>query len=162
MSNPNDIAKKTRESRKGNEPLSTEARAAIYASVVADEDKTVIAHRFNINLSTVYDIMKRYSERKDFKSRPRSGRPRSLNARGERYLVRLARRVPNASWRTLLQLSGNCVCERVARKILHRHHIRKCRPKRCPKLTPLRAKKRREFCRFWKGSELELASVSKP
>ena len=91
------LLRKHAESRKRNEPLSPEARTAIYASVAAGENKTVIARRFNINRSTVYDTIEQYSKRNDFKSRPRAGRPRSLNTRGERYLVRLARRVPNAS-----------------------------------------------------------------
>ena len=146
MSNPNDIAKKTRESRKRSEPLFPEARTAIYASVAVGENKTVIARRFNINRSTVYDTINRYSKRNDFESRPRTGHPRLLNACGERYLVRLARRVPNASWRTLLQMSGNRVSEMTARKFLRRHHIYKRRSRRRSKLTPLHAKKRRAFC----------------
>ena len=40
MSNPYDIAKKIRESRKGNENLFPEACAAIYANVEASEDET--------------------------------------------------------------------------------------------------------------------------
>ena len=85
MSNPNDIAKKMRESRKRSESHSPEARAAINASVVTSEDKTVIARRFNINRSTVYDTIDQYSGRNNFKSRPRGGRPRSLNIREEYY-----------------------------------------------------------------------------
>ena len=146
MSYPNDIAKKARESRKRSEPLSPEARATIYASVSAGEDKTVIARSFNINRSTVYDTIDRYSERNDFESRSRAGRLRSLNTCEENYLIRLARRVPNASWRTLLQMSGNRVSEMTARKFLRRHHIYKRRSRRRSKLTPLHAKKRRAFC----------------
>ena len=131
--------------RKRNENLSPEVRAAIWASVEAGEKKTDIARRFNVDRSTVDRTMKRFSERHDFKSRPRSGGPRSLSDRGERYLVQLARRFPNVTWKTLLQLEGNSVSESTARKILRRHHIRKCRSKRRPKLTPPYAAKRLEF-----------------
>ena len=157
MSNPNDIAKKTRESQKRSEPFFSEAHAAIYASVAAGEDKTVIVRRFNINRSTVYDTIDRYSKRNDFKSRPRVGHPRLLNTREEYYLVRLARRLSNASWRTLLQLSGSRASEMTARSILRRHHIYKRRSRRRSKLTSLHAKKRCAFCQFWMGREVEPA-----
>ena len=149
-------------SRKRNRPLSPEVRAAIWRNVVAGEKKTVIARCFNISRPTIYRIIKRFSKRHDFKSNPIAGRPRSTNPREERYLVQLTRKVPDVSLRTLVQLSGINVSVSTAKRILRRHHIRKCRSRRRPKLTPLRAKKRREFCRFWKGREAELASVCKP
>ena len=70
---------------KKNEPLSPEVRAAIYASVAAGEKKAAIACRFNIDPSTVYDTIKRFSERHDFKSRLTSGPLRTLDAREKRY-----------------------------------------------------------------------------
>ena len=114
--------------------------------------KTVIARCFNISRPTIYRIIKRFSKRYDFKSSPIEGRPTSTNPREERYLVQLARKVSDVSLRTLVQLSGIGVSVSTARRILRRHHIRKCRSKRCLKLTPLYAAKRLEFCRFWKGA----------
>ena len=111
--------------RKKTKPLSPEVRAAIWADVVAGEKKTVIARRFNISRPTIYRIMKRFSERHDFKSRPIAGRPKSVDPREERVLVRLARRFPKASWRTLVQMDGDHMSVSTARRILHRHNIRK-------------------------------------
>ena len=124
--------------------------------------KTVIARHLNIDRKNDNRSIVRFSECHNPKSRTYSGGLRFLNAREEHYLVQLARRVPNVPWRTLLQLDGNCVSENTSRRILHRHHICKRRSKRCPKLTSLNATKRLEFCCFWKGRELELASVCKP
>ena len=111
--------------REIHESISSEVRAAIWADVVAGEKKTVIARRFNISRPTIYRIMKRFSERHDFKSRPIAGRPKSVDPREERVLVRLARRFPKASWRTLVQMDGDHMSVSTARRILHRHNIRK-------------------------------------
>ena len=162
ISDPYDLGTEITGSRQGNKDLSSEVRAAIWASVKAREKKTGIARRFNIDRSTVNRTMKRFAERHDFKSRPRLGGPRSLSDRGKRYLVQLARRFPNVTWKTLLQMEENSVSESTARKILRRHHIRKCRPRRCPRLRLPHVAKRLEFCYFWKGRKSELASVCKP
>ena len=97
MSDPYDLGTDITESRQRNKNLSPEVRAAIWASVKACEKKTDIARRFNIDCSTVDHTMKRFSERHDFKSRPRSGSPRSLSDRGERYLFQLSMRFLNVT-----------------------------------------------------------------
>ena len=60
MLNPYDFGTEITKDRNKNDPLSSEARAAIYASVLAGENKTEIARRFHINRSTVYDTIKRF------------------------------------------------------------------------------------------------------
>ena len=129
MLNPYDFGTEITKDRNKNDPLFSEARAAIYASVLAGENKTEIARRFHINRSTVYDTIKRFSKCHTFKSRPRPGRPKTLTDRDERHLVWLALRFPTATWRELLQMSGNRVTETTARKVLRRHNIRKFRCK---------------------------------
>ena len=124
--------------------------------------KTVIARCFNISRPTIYRIIKRFSKYHEFKYSSIAGHPRYTNSRKERYLVQLARKVPDVSLRTLAQLSGIGVSVSTARRILRRHHIRKCRSRQCLKLTSLHVAKRLEFCHFWKGREPELASACKP
>lgn len=97
MSNLRTFGTEISGNRQKNESLSPKTRAAIYASVAAGTPKTVVARLFKINRRTVNRTQQRYAERRDFRSRPRSGRPRSLNTREERYLVRLARRFPRIS-----------------------------------------------------------------
>ena len=60
MLNPYDFGTEITKDRNKNDPLSSEARAAIYASVLAGKNKTEIARRFHINRSTVYDTIKRF------------------------------------------------------------------------------------------------------
>jgi transposase len=145
--------------RQRNESLSPETRAAICACVAAGQKKADIARAFRIDRKTIDRTLKRFSERNDFESRPRTGRPKALDARGERYLVRLARQFAKVPWRALLHLDGGRVSIRTARRILQRHHLRKWRAKRRPKLTAMHAARRRAFCRFWEGREAELTSV---
>ena len=50
-----------------------------------------IADTLNIRRGTVSDIFVRFKKRGITENKPRSGRPRILDARDERYLVRLVR-----------------------------------------------------------------------
>ena len=161
MSNLRTFGTEISGNRRKNESLSPETRAAICASVAAGTPKTVVARLFKINRRTVNRTQQRYAERRDFRSRPRSGRPRSLNTREERYLVRLARRFPRVSWKALVQLDGARVSLSTVKSIMRRKNLRKWRSKRRPKLTAAHAQKRRAFCRHWlsSGRLEELTSV---
>lgn len=148
--------------RRKDEHLSPETRASICACVAAGQKKAEIARAFRVDRATIYRTLQRFLERNDFKSRPRTGRPKALDARGERQLIRLARKHPKVNWRWLLHLYGGQLSTRTARRILQRHHLRKWRAKQRPKLTPAHAAKRRAFCAYWSGREAELTSVCRP
>lgn len=147
--------------RRKSEPLSPEARAAICSSVTAGQSPTAVARLFGISRTTVYNTFNRFRERSDFRSRPRTGRPRSLSTREERYLVRITRRFPTVSWKALVLLDDARVSLSTIKRILRRRHIRKWISKHRPKLTATCARKRLAFCRYWlEGGHLEeLTSV---
>lgn len=114
---------------------------------------------FKINRSTVYRTIKRFSERNNFESRPKKGRPGALDAHEERQLIHLARRFPKVSRRALAHLDGMRVSTSTVKRIMRRHHLTKWRARKRPLLTPEAARKRRELCRFWRGREVELVRV---
>lgn len=150
--------------RRGKENLLPETRAAICSSVAAGQSPTAVARAFKINRGTVYNTIKRFQQHNSFESRPRTGRPRSLSTREERYLVKIARRFPRISWRALVHLDGSRVSLSTIKRIMRRRRLRKWRSKQRPKLTASHARERLAFCRYWlQGGRIEqLTSVCVP
>lgn len=148
--------------RQKTQELSPETRAAICASVAAGQSPSAVAKAFHVHRATIYRTVKRSAELSNFKSKPRTVRPKVLTAREERYLVRLARRFPKLSWKALVHLHGTQVSRSTLQRILKRYNLRKWVAKQRPKLTADHARQRRAFCRNWRGREEELVAVSKP
>ena len=147
--------------RQGKKNLSPEARAAVCSSVAAGQSPTAVARAFKISRGTVYNTIKRFQQHNSFESRPRTGRPRSLSTREERYLVQIARRFPRVSWQALVHLDGIRISLSTIKRIMRRKRLRKWRSKQRPKLTASHARERRAFCRYWlQGGRIEqLTSV---
>ena len=83
--------------RQRKNDLSPEVRAAVCGSLAAGQSPTAVAKSFKIGRATVYRTLHRFQEQNNFKSRPRTGRPRSSSTREERYIVRIVRRFPKIS-----------------------------------------------------------------
>jgi transposase len=139
--------------------LKPEVRAAITASIEAGQSATHVAKVFAVSRRTVNRTVQRFRQRHTFTTAPRSGRPRKLSPREERYLVRLVRRFPKSSYKKLVNLHGATVSARTLRRVLKRHNLKKWLSKRRPKLREDDARERLKFARFWRGREEELATV---
>src|ERR1700733_4109482 len=146
--------------RRRTQEFKPEQRAAICAAVAAGQSPTVVAKAFNCCRATIYNTLNRRANHENFESRPRVGRPKVLTPREERQILRLVRRFPKMSYRALVDLQGATVSKRTLQRILRIQRIRKWISKRRPKLTAEQARERLQFCRFWRGREEELASVS--
>lgn len=161
MTNPRVFGTEISGNRRKTNELSPECRAAVLGSISAGQSPTAVAQSFKISRMTVYRTIKRFQQRNDFKSRPRTGRPRSLGTREERYIARIIRRFPKISWRALVHTDGIRVSRSTIQRILRRKGLRKWLSKCRPKLTPIQAKARLEFCRYWleAGRRERLTSV---
>ena len=146
--------------RQGRVPFKSLARAAICAAVAAGQSKAAVARAFGTTRQTVFNTIRRATTLQSLENKKRPGRPRLLNIREERYLLRLVRRFPKSSWKELVARNGHRVSARTLRRILQRYKMRKWKSKERPALTDESAAERMAFCRFWKGREEELASVS--
>ena len=164
MPNPRVFGTEISGNRRKTEELSPEHRAALIGGLSAGQSPTAIAKAFKISRTTVYRTIKRFQERNDLRSKPRTGRPRSLSTREERYIARIARRFPRISWRALVHMDSVNVSRSTIRRILRRKGIRKWLSKRRPKLTPIQARSWLAFCRYWLdgGRRETLTSVGIP
>ncbi len=148
--------------RRGRQPLTPEARASICALAIAGKSTAILAQAFNCTPQTIRNTLKRRTERPIFTDKPRSGRPKLLNEREERCLVRLSRRFPKLPYHKLLSLhnqGGVRISHNTLRRVVKRHNLKKWLSKNRPRLTRELAILRREFCARWYGREEELASV---
>ena len=109
--------------------------------------------------STVSITWSRASFRNEGISKPRSGRPKALSARDERYLIRIARLQPKLSYHELTEQAG-IQCHRVTvYRILKEYNLTNWLAKRRPLLTPEVAAKRYNWCwerRDWTYDEWKL------
>jgi transposase len=160
MSELLDFSANLTENRRKKQPLSSEARVAICGAVTAGQSISAVAQLFGIARVTVYRTVQRYAELNSFKNRARSGRPRKLTPRDERYLLQLVRRFPKITWRKLVDIHPRQVSIRTLQRILKKNHLRKWISKKRPRLVEKDAKGRRQFCCFWRGREEELAQAS--
>jgi transposase len=107
-----------------------------------------IAAKFDLTRSAVYNIHYRYKQQQSAKSRPRSGRPHSLNERDKRHLFRLIEIDPFIQNSELLRRAGLSCCTATLTSFLKKEGIQHTKALRRPKLTPAVAEKRLQFARL--------------
>lgn len=101
-----------------------------------------IAAREGVAPGTVSGICKRYRDQDSAQSLPRSGRPRVLNERDVRHILRLIKEDPSISYEQLRRKAGlECSPETIKRELLRQgiRHVRAPPPRRMP--TPQQAEK---------------------
>ncbi|KAL2752517.1 hypothetical protein ACRALDRAFT_2112316 [Sodiomyces alcalophilus JCM 7366] len=95
-----------------------------------------IARREGVAPGTVGGICKRYRDQESAKSLPRSGRPRILNERDIRHILRLLNEDPSISYEQLRRKANlECSSETIKRELV-RQGIRHIRTPARPKPTP--------------------------
>ena len=153
----NEIGRILSADRKPNGEFTSEAVAAIAALAAVGVKKKAIADAFGTpRPATISHLIKRFSQRKSPKTKPRPGRPHKLSARQERYLLRTVRKSPCATWRELcLEMDVMLGPRRrsfsinTARRSLRKRKIGHWRAAKRILLTKEDAKERLAFCRYW-------------
>jgi transposase len=132
--------------------LSAEQRTAIiYALENRLSSQAKLAKEFGCHRNTIANTFKRWQERNDTKSRPRSGRPPKFNTRS-RYLIKIyARRNPFWSYRALASRVTGSPSVNTIRRILKRSGIVRRLAKRKIPISRVLAFKRKRFARRWRS-----------
>src|SRR5215469_4704839 len=122
--------------------LSPHLRGIIIGRSQAGKNPTQIADALNLPQSTVRDTLDKSATRSEGKTIQRSGRPRKLTIREERYILRAVRQLPKITYQALENKLNFRVSRGTYYHILKRHHIKNWLAKKRPHLTPMHAKNR--------------------
>jgi transposase len=132
--------------------LSAEQRTAIiYALENRLSSQAKLAKEFGCHRNTIANTFKRWQERNDTKSRPRSGRPPKFNRRSRRLIKTHARRYPFWSYRALASRVTGTPSTDTIRRILKRSGIVRRLAKRKIPIGKVLAFKRKSFARRWRS-----------
>jgi transposase len=149
--------------RKPNGQFSPEAVAAIVAFAICGQPHSAIAKAFGTRRrETITNLVRRVTQRKTTKPKKRSGRPRRLTSRKERYVFQLIRRKPRATWKeicverdALFDTRLRTFSARTAKRALRKRHIGHWRAAKRILLTKEDAIQRLRFCREWSSKDAQ-------
>ena len=118
-----------------------------------------ISERMGIPTSSIGGIVRRYRQQHKGQSLQRSGRPKALNERDERYILRLANQNPFISTFEVRKDTGFSASVTTIYCVILKTGLRHWKALRRPKLEPERAAKRLTFAKslvnkpieWWKG-----------
>lgn len=140
--------------RPGKE-LSPETRTAILSLLEDKKSPSEIARRFGVCRATIYNTKRRFLEREDFKSRPRSGRPQRLDDRARRHVVLAARQDPQQTYDMLLENIPEAISRSTCRRVLYTDGVANHPCARRPELTPRVATIRLEWATQYQNWTIE-------
>lgn len=118
------------ENRSRGGELSSEARATIIASIDAKISPTKVAEQIGCSRRTVYNTISRWRDQHNNESRPRVGRPKVLNRREKRTLLRLLRTRPRASYEDICAYAGVKIHRSTLYRLAKANHIIRSRAKK--------------------------------
>lgn len=130
-----------------NKELSPEQRTRIIELQAEKKSQVEIADIMNVSGHCVQDTLKRWEEEGSIQSHPRAGRPKALDERDIRHLVRLSNNDANATLDDLTKDSGLDVCKETVGRTLRKvkFYVRWARHK--PYITPATRYKRLVWAR---------------
>ena len=119
--------------RRPNQRCTEAMIASICSYASAGVKHEAIANAFGLKRpQTVADIVRRVSYRKTPKPAPKKGAPRRVSDRQARYLFRIARKRPHATWRDLCLACprpsdgiSRAVSEKTLKRAIQRMHLKK-------------------------------------
>ena len=109
-----------------------------------------MALQFRCHRNTIANTFKRYRERNDVKSRPRSGRPTKFNRRSRGLIKIKARRNPFTTYRALASSILGSPSIHTLRRILKTSGISRYLAKRKIPIGKVLIYKQRTFARRWR------------
>jgi transposase len=136
--------------------LAQTTRVAILQAIENGVTPVQVQRTFGISRSTYYYTLKRWNEGKAVASKARSGRPRKLDARDIRAILRIVRRSPRVEYAELiLEARGlaNLVSRSTIYRILKKAGITNWVARKRPQLSPKDARNRLQWAR-WARLEL--------
>jgi len=141
--------------RRGKE-LTPYKRGDIIGRYTGGATRQVIAYATETPISTVDYTIDTANQRPNGHSKPRTGRPKKLSIRDERYIIRVARTDPRTTYaRIKLQCGLDCSRATIYR-LLKEYGLINWLAKKRPLLTPEVAVKRLAWClerRHWRFDE---------
>ena len=81
-------------------------KGMISGQSIAGQTPTQISRNLNVPQTTVQGVLERLKESHTGANKPRSGRPKVIDARAQRLLVRAVQKKPNATWKELKETTG--------------------------------------------------------
>ena len=113
--------------------------------------KREVSRRLQVSISVIVRLIQRFTATGRVQERPRSGRPRSTNAREDRLIERHALQTRASSSniiRRQFRVATNInISQQTIRNRLHAFNLRSRRPAVRLRLTPAHRAARRDFCR---------------
>lgn len=94
-----------------------------------------ISEETNLPISTCKSIHQRLNISPEGLNQHRTGRPKSLNQRDQRHIIRVVRRDPAITYQLLREKTGVIVSNRTISRLLDVYNIKNWRAKKRPKLT---------------------------
>ena len=113
---PNTIRKRTE--------LSPRKRGQILGMRDAGTPVSRIARVLNTPQTTIFTTLRRHEQRPHGKSMPRAGRPKVLDLRDQRTILRIIRLDPRITYRRLIEQSGVTCSQRTVQRMLKEHGIK--------------------------------------
>ena len=130
--------------------LSNIDRARALGHLQAGMPQNQVAVMFNVSISTVKRLQRRYRDTGDVKDRPRSGRPRVTDPRDDRYIRLAALRNRTITARELqgrMRGRGLNMSYQTIRNRLHSQRLKARKPARKPLMTARHRQERLRWCR---------------
>ena len=129
--------------------LSPTTKSRIHGRSLAGQSSLRIEKHKTVPRSTIDHLLKRAEQQKTTANAPRTGRPRTYDARDERRVVCTVRLHPKFTYEDLRRITSLNFENETLRTILRDHHILNWRSKKRPALTEEHARIRSAFARAW-------------
>ena len=135
----------------GSKYLTTPVKLLIAAEKEKGKTDRAVALQFGTNQKTVSRIYQRYKQTSNVSRKSKPGRPRKLDTRQQRSIVRMHKVDPNKSSRDLVdaarRLFNVSLSRWTAQRILNRHKLFAATPAKKPLTVARHRRARIEFCR---------------
>jgi len=139
-----------------DDELSIEQRIATTALRAVGKTSTEIAEIMSCSRQTVIRTVRRFTERNNLSSRPRSGHPRALSDRDKAHVLRVVRQELRITYRDIIQQAELSYHRRVVYNLIKEAGITNWRAKKRPLLTDDNARIRLAFAHShvnWSAAE---------
>lgn len=127
--------------------LDSPKKNRLVGAILHGENVSEVAANEGLPPSTLYTLRNKFLKTGSVSRQPGSGRPRTLDDRSERQLVKFAKKNRRVPFNLLGQNAVPTVSARTAKRVLDRHGLHRRKARKAPHLTPRKKEARLSHAR---------------